>query len=187
MNLQYMLLNDKKTENDIKLNNALQRVANTIIENKIKFTEKKIMLGEIGYYQNALPIIPESRDLLSKSHTIVNIRVNWKKQDFGDMTIDEICEKELKLQYGFNISIVDKGYTRNNYKNKENVWVVFNTESTARKYLDIFNRMFRTAIEQDAINEYKRFKQNPSKRVLTYDKLIDNAYELYDMVDRGEV
>jgi len=187
MNLQYMLLNDKKTVDDTKLNNNLERIAIAIKENKIKFTEKKIMLGEIGYYQNALPIIPESRDLLSKSHTIVNIRVNWKKQDFGDMSIDDICKNELKLQYGFNISIVDKDYTRNNYKNKENVWVVFNTEAAARKNLDLFNRMFRTAIEQDAINEYKRFKQNPAKRVLTYDKLIDNAYELYDMVDNGEL
>lgn len=46
--------------------------------------------------------------------------------------------------------------------------------------------MFRTAIEQDAIDEYKHFKQNPMKRPLTYDKLIDNAYDLYDLVDRGE-
>lgn len=185
MNLQYLLLNDKKTIDDVFLNKALDRAADFIKNNKVKFTDKKTMLGEMGYYHNALPIIPDSRDLLVKPNGIVNMRVNWKKEDFGDKTTDEICQ-ELKLQYGFNVSIVDKGYTRNNFKNKETVWVVFDTLASAEKNLAAFNKMFRTAIEQDAIDEYKRFKQNPKKRPLTYDKLVANAYDLYDLVDQGE-
>lgn len=187
MNLQFMLLNNKKTEDDEKLNAFLEILAEDIKKNKIRFSEKKVMLGDMGYYQNALPIIPESRDVLKKASDICNIQVNWKKKDFGDMTIAEISKNELKQQYGFCISVVDKDYTRNNYKNKEFLWIVFDTENSARKYLAIFNRMFRTAIEQNAIDEYKRFKQNPMKRPLTYDRLVDNAYDLYDMIDRGEI
>ena len=187
MNLQYLLLNDKKTTDDVFLNKALERAADFTKNNKLRFTDKKVMLGDIGYYQNSLPIIPESRDVLTKPNTIVNIRVNWKKQDFGDTPVEKLCEDNvLKLQYGFNVSIVDKDYTRNNFKNKETVWVVFDSLASAEKHLAGFNKMFRTAIEQDAIDEYKRFKQNPKKRPLTYDKLVPNAYDLYDLVDQGE-
>lgn len=185
MNLQYLLLNDKKTTDNIYLNKALDSAAEFVKNNKIKFTDKKIMLGEMGYYHNALPVLPEARDLLLKPTCIVNMRVNWKKESFDGMSVDEISNA-LKLQYGFNVSIVDKGYTRNNYKNKETVWVVFDTLKAAEKNLTAFNKMFRTAIEQDAIDEYKRFKQNPKKRPLTYHKLVPNAYDLYDLVDQGE-
>jgi len=186
MNLQYMLLNNKKTENDEKMNIFLENVAEDIKKLKIRFSEKKVMLGDMGYYQNALPVIPESRDVLKKASSICSIRINWKKEDFGDMSTTEIYD-QLKQQYGFCVSIVDKDYTRNNYKNKESIWIVFDSEKAAEKNLQIFNRMFRTAIEQNAIDEYKRFKQNPMKRPLTYDRLVDNAYDLYDMVDRGEI
>lgn len=186
MNLQYLLLNDKKTDNT-KLNTFLDKVAEDIKIMKPKFSDKKTILGEICYYQNVLPIIPESRDLLKKASNVCKIRVNWKKKDFGNMNINDICEYELKQQYGFCISVVDKDYTRNNFKNREFSWVIFDTEKAATKNLVLFNKMFRTAIEQNCIDEYKKFKQNPMKRPLTYDKLVDNAYELYDMVDRGEI
>ncbi len=185
MNFQYLLLNDKKTSN-AKLNAILKNTADIIKEKRIKFTDKKVILGDIGYYCNALPIIPESRDILKKATDICTMRVNWRKKAFEGMSADEIA-KELKLQYGFCITIVDKDHTRNNYKNKECVWVVFDSELTALRNLNIFNSMFRTAAEQNAIDEYKRFKQNPMKRPLTYDKVIDNAYELYDLVDSGEI
>jgi len=185
MNFQFLLLNDKKTDNG-KINTYLEKVAEVLKSSKVKFSDKKTVLGDIGYYNNCLPIIPESRDLLKKASGLCQIRINWKKKDFGDMSVDEICN-ELKLQYGFCVSIVDKDYTRNNYKNREFVWIVFDTEKAAAKNLVLFNKMFRTAIEQNAIDEYKRFKQNPMKRPLTYDKLVDNAYDLYDMVDNGEI
>ena len=188
MNFQFLLLNNKKTDNP-KLNSYLDKVAEEIKSTKFKLSDKKVMLGDIGYYNNCLPIIPESRDLLKKASNICKMYVNWKRKDFSEYNndIDYICQYELVPQYGFCISIVDKDYTRNNYKNKEFAWVVFNSQSTAEKNMRLFNKMFRTAIEQNAIDEYKRFKQNPMKRPLTYDKLVDNAYELYDMVDRGEI
>jgi len=185
MNFQFLLLNDKKTDN-AKLNNYLDKVAEEIKSTKIKLSDKKVMLGDMGYYHNCLPIIPESRDLLKKASNICPMRVNWKKEAFEGLTSDEIYPL-LKPQYGFCISIVDKDYTRNNYKNREFAWIVFDSEKAAEKNMRLFNKMFRTAIEQNAIDEYKRFKQNPMKRPLTYDKLVDNAYELYDMVDRGEI
>lgn len=185
MNFQYLLLNDKKTDN-AKLNVYLDKVAEEIKSTKIKLSDKKIMLGDMGYYHNCLPIIPESRDLLKKASNICPMRVNWKKEAFEGLTSNEIYDL-LKPQYGFCISIVDKDYTRNNFKNREFAWIVFDNEKSAEKNMKLFNKMFRTAIEQNAIDEYKRFKQNPMKRPLTYDKLVDNAYELYDMVDRGEI
>lgn len=185
MNFQVLLLNNKKTDN-AKLNIYLDKVAEEIKSTKIKLSDKKIILGDAGYYYNCLPIISESRDLLKKASNVCSIRINWKKEAFEGMTADEIYD-QLKPQYGFCISIVDKDYTRNNFKNREFVWVVFDSEKTALKNMRLFNKMFRTAIEQNAIDEYKRFKQNPMKRPLTYDKLVDNAYDLYDMVDRGEI
>lgn len=185
MNLQYLLLNDKKTTSNVRLNNALVDLAEELKRSKLKFSEKKVMLGDMGYYRNVLPIVPESRDLLKKTFNICDIRVNWKKEPFEDMSSDEIYNS-LKPQFGFCVSFVDKDYTRNNFKNKETVWIIYDTKGTAEKALTLFNKMFRTAIEQDAIDEYKHFKQNPMKRPLTYDKLIDNAYDLYDLVDRGE-
>ena len=187
MNFQYLLLNDKKTEN-AKINAYLDSIAEVLRKSKVKFSDKKVMLGDIGYYQNCLPIIPGSRDLLKKASSICKMYVNWKKEDFTNWDFSKIVYPfPLKEQYGFCISIVDKDYTRNNFKNREFVWVVFNSEKAAKENMHLFNKMFRTAIEQNAIDEYKRFKQNPMKRPLTYDKLVDNAYELYDMVDRGEV
>lgn len=185
MNLQCLLVNDKKTENNTRLNNTLQELADEIKANKIELSEKKTILGDMSYYRNCLPIIPEERDLLKKPTSLCQIRVNWKKEPFEGMDSFQISE-QLKVQYGFCIDIVDTGYTRNNFKNKESAWIVFDSENSANKNLRIFNKMFRTAIEQNAIDEYKKFKQNPMKRPLTYDKLVDNAYELYDLVDRGE-
>lgn len=190
MNFQYLLINNKKTDN-AKINNFLNGVAEEIKCSKIKLSDKKIMLGDMGYYNNCLPIIPESRDLLKKASNICKIYVNWKKEDLSNFNLTYPNLNSfifpLKEQYGFCISIVDKDYTRNNFKNREFVWVVFNSKNKAEQAMKLFNKMFRTAIEQNAIDEYKKFKQNPMKRPLTYDKLVDNAYELYDMVDRGEI
>lgn len=185
MNFQFLLLNNKKTDN-LKINMFLDKVAEEIKTTRIKLSDKKIMLGDVGYYHNCLPIIPEARDLLKKPTNVCHMRINWKKEPFEGMTSAEIYD-QLKPQYGFCISIVDKDYTRNNFKNREFAWVIFDTEKAAEKNMKLFNKMFRTSIEQNAIDEYKRFKQNPMKRPLTYDKLVDNAYELYDMIDRGEI
>ena len=46
MNLQFMLLNNKKTEDDEKLNAFLEILAEDIKKNKIRFSEKKVILGE---------------------------------------------------------------------------------------------------------------------------------------------
>lgn len=169
---------------DTKTANKLRGLVETVKKEKIKISDDIILLGEGKYYLNCLPVIPQGRDILKKAKSITPIRINWKQKQFE--SVDDAV-KTLKLQYAWNITIVDEEHTRNNFKNKENVWVVFDTEAKALQYLKVFNDMFRTAIEQDAIDEYKHFKQSPEKRPLTYDKLVDNAYELYAQVDRGEL
>lgn len=199
MNLQYLILEDKATDNE-KLNLILNSIAKEIKDKKIKFAaedkdqnnsknlnkDKRVILGGGVYYKNVLPRIPATRDLYKKPTDIVNIRVNWKQESFEGLSSDDICFR-LPMQYGFCITIVDAGYKRNNYKNSESVWVVFDNKNTAIKHMKVFNKMFRTAIEQDCIDEYKKFKHNIMKRPLTYDKLVPNAYELYDLVDKGEI
>ena len=61
------------------------------------------------------------------------------------------------------------------------------TKEAAEKNTEVFKSMFMTAIEQDCVEEYKKFKQNPDKRILSFDKLVDNAYDLYEQVDKGEL
>ena len=76
---------------------------------------------------------------------------------------------------------------RNKYKNKSTVWVVFDTEKKAKQAMEVFNSMFITAMEQDTVDEYKRFKESPEKRILSFDKILPTAYDLYEAVDKGEM
>lgn len=185
MNLMPIILSDSYSENTL-LNEKIDIIRTSLKENKIRITEKFTPFNETLYFYNALPYIPENRDVLKKANNICTMYVNWKKLEFtGISTTDIINKKLLKKQFGWNISIVDKDHTRNNYKNKQDYWVIFDSYNIADKYLKAFNNMFRTAIEQDAIDEYKKFKINPLKYPLTYDKLIPNAYELYDEIDKG--
>ena len=48
----------------------------------------------------------------------------------------------------------------------------------------LFNKMFYTEIELDTIDEYKKFVKSPDKRVLSFDQIVPNAYELYDEIDK---
>ena len=77
-------------------------------------------------------------------------------------TIDNInnANTELKDQWGWTIVTVDAEHQRNKYKNKSTAWVIFDTEEKAKTYMNLFNKMFITAIEWDAIEEYKKFKKN---------------------------
>ena len=182
MNFMHVILSSKRCDDD-KINKKLDYIDQKIKTDKIKITNNFTKIGNSIYYLNCLPVISDKRDVLKKPNGIINIRINWKNKDFGDISTNEICN-QLKLQYGWCVSTVDVEHTRNNFKNKEVVWVIFDNKDTAEKYMRVFNLMFRTAIEQDAIDEYRRFKQNPTKRVLTFDKLIENAHELYEEVDK---
>jgi len=187
MNLMPFVLSDEefniKNKNIV---NKIEKVKKALKTSKIKIKKVNKKIGDIFYCDNYLPFIKPDRDVLKKSTDVCNIRVNWKGTNFAGMTTDEICNK-LKVQYGWNVTLVDKEHTRNKFKNKNVCWVVFDTEEQAKEALHIFNSMFMTAIELDCIEEYKRFKLNPEKRPLTFDKLVDNAYELYEMVDKGEI
>lgn len=185
MNLMYYVFNDEvlKTK-DTYFKNQINILKEKVIKEKIKLAKKYKKIKSSLYYLNGLPLIDKSRDVLNKSFEVCKIRVNWK-----DVTITDPAkiDKILPEQYGWNISVVDKEHTRNNYQNKEVYWVVFDKKEKAEKALKDFNMMFRTAIEQDCIDEYKHYKQNPSKRILTFNNIISNAYDLYDMVDQGLV
>lgn len=188
MNLMQEVIADVES-NTIKNQYLLERIKKLKAElkkKKIKITKKATLLGDTYYYHNGLPFISEARDVLVKPNTICKMKVNWKAK-----TSDKMSQKdaylELKDQWGWTITIVDAEHQRNKYKNKSIVWAIFDTEEKAKMSMDIFNKMFITAIEWDAIEEYKKFKKNPEKRPLTFDKIIDKeiAYSLYDDVDNG--
>lgn len=169
-----------------KLNERVKRLKEKIKESKYKIDDKFTKLGDTHYYNNCLPLISKARDVLKKPNGICKIRVNWKKKKFEGLSVSEIND-QLKEQWGWNLVIVDAEHTRNKFKNKSVAWVVFDTEEQALDSMNFFNAFFTTAIELDAIEEYKRFKENPEKRPLTFDKLVDNAYDLYEAVDQGEI
>lgn len=187
MNLMFIILSNEefKSKNPY-INKKIAKVKELIKKEKTKFKEEPIYIGNTQYFKNCLPIISKDRDVLTKPTEICKIFVNWKNKDFTGMSVNDIC-KELKPQYTFSTSIVDAEHTRNKFKNKTILWSVFDTEESARKNMRIFNSMFITAIEQDAIDEYKKFKENPEKRPLTFDKLVPNAYKLYNAIDKGEL
>lgn len=184
-----VVMSDVKVKNDC-LNKKIENIRLALKKNKIKITEKYKKVGDQVYYKNAIPYVSNMRDVLTKPKAICKIRVNWGKKTFKGMTVKDILENEaIKPQYGWIIDIVDSDHSRNNYKNKETVWVVFDTEEKAKKAMEVFNEMFLTAIEQDCIEEYKNFKKNPMKRPLTFDKVLgkEQAYPLYELVDKGEI
>lgn len=187
MNLMYpVLLKEEFNCKNKKLNERVRQLKEKLAKNKFKFEEKGVKIGNTEYFHNVLPYIPSARDVLKKPDGVCKIRVNWKKKNFEGMTPSEIFD-QLKPQYGWSIEIVDAEHSRNKFKNRSIAWVVFDKEEDAKKYMSCFNSLFITAIEQDAINEYKKFRENPEKRPLTFDKIIDNAYELYEQVDKGEI
>ena len=110
--------------------------------------------------------------------------INWNKESFTGLSTDEILKK-LKKQYGWTVTVVDADHKRNKFKNKNIIWVIFDSSEEASRNMNLFNSMFITAMELDCINEYKKFKQSPDKRPLTFDKLCNTAYDLYDQIDKG--
>ena len=187
MNLMYAVLNNQEVKfKNKKISNKVLQLKEKVKKSKIKISEKVTKLGNTFYYNNCLPYIPKDRDVLKKPNDLCSIRVNWKKQPLGTMTIEEAVNS-LKEQWGWNVSTVDADHTRNKFKNKADAWIVFDTKEKAEEAMNLFNSLFITAIELDAIEEYRRFKENPEKRPLTFDKQIPNYGELYDMVDNHEI
>lgn len=184
MNLMYLALNPDSKLKDEKYNAKLQAVKDLLKKSKIKISDKYTKVGNTLYYKNCLPMIEETRDLLTKPTAPCKIRVNWKGEKFTGMSTSEIVKK-LPEYWGWVISVVDADYKRNKYKNKSDMWVVFKTEQECREAQSLFNKMFYTEIELDTIDEYKKFIKNPEKRILSFDQIVPNAYELYDEVDKN--
>ena len=188
MNFMTIILNEKVlTAKNKKIASKLEIVKDTIKKEKLKISKTLKKVGTSMYCVNAMPYISADRDVLKKPDEVCSVRINWKQKSFEGMTTDEIV-KELKQQWCWYTTVVDEEHTRNKFKNKDVICVVFDDKDEAEKSLKVFNNMFLTAIEQDCIEEYKKFKQNPDKRPLTFDKIIGpKAYELYDQVDKGEI
>lgn len=160
--------------NALKLNSA---------QGKIGISDQGVLLGDTYYYNNKLPFISEARDVLKKPNCVCKMRINWNNERFDTPT----AYLSLKEQWGFSVIVVDAEHQRNKFKNKSNIWVIFDKKEDAEQNMKLFNEMFVTAMEWDCIEEYRRFKKNPDKRPLTFDQLLDKnvAYHLYDLVDKG--
>lgn len=187
MNLMYFVTSNEKFNcKNKKIIEKIDILKEKFKKAKIKISDKFVRLKDTFYYDNCLPYISKDRDVLKKPTELCKIYVNWKKRPLNGMTAEEMINT-LKPQWGWTISTVDAEHTRNKFKNKSEVWVVFDSEEKAKKAMSLFNSLFITAIELDAIEEYKRFKENPEKRPLTFDKLVPNYAELYDAVDKHEI
>ena len=187
MNFMSMVLDEKEvSKRDKKLIKKVEELKELVKKEHIKINKSLKRLGKSTYCLNSMPYIPKSRDVLIKPSEVCSIRVNWKKKSFEGMSTDDII-KELKVQWCWYTAIVDEEHSRNKYKNKDTICVVFDSEEKAKKYMNVFNKLFMTAIEKDCVEEYKKFKLNPDKRILSFDKLVNNAYELYEAVDKGEL
>lgn len=184
MNLMYAALNDVMFKNE-KVNIKVNDLKKFIKDKNIKFTTSYTKIGDILYYKNCLPSIGKNRDVLIKPTDVCKIYLNWNNKNLTGLPTDEVL-KLLKEQYGWSFSTVDADHKRNKYKNKSFSWVVYDSKEEAEESMKLFNSMFITAIEWDTIEEYKRFKENPEKRQLTFDQQVPNAYELYEAVDNGE-
>lgn len=185
MNLMYPFISNTKIKvKDAKLVQKFNSLCEIWKNEKISISDNFIKLGTTPYYLNVLPMIKKNRDVLQKPTEICEIRINWKKESFTGLSTDEILKK-LQKQYGWTVTVVDADHKRNKFKNKNIIWVIFDSLEEASRNMNIFNSMFITAMELDCIDEYKKFKQNPDKRPLTFDKLCNTAYELYDQIDKG--
>ena len=185
MNLMHTVLSSPTATVKSKKYGARERVTKgreLLNKYKIKISDEYIKLGETPYFHNCLPRIVKTRDVLKKPLQVCKMRVNWKRK---------VCTSEeymsLKEQYGWTAVIVDSEHTRNKYKNKSTIWVIFDSEKKAQQAMELFNTLFITAMEQDTVDEYKRFRENPDKRVLSFDKILPTAYDLYEAVDKGEM
>lgn len=184
MNLMHVILASAEGNVKSKKYGAREKVVKgreLLNKYRLKVSDEYIKLGETPYFYNCLPKIVKTRDVLTKPLQVCKMRVNWKRKV---CTPDDYLQ--LKEQYGWTTVIVDSEHTRNKYKNKSTVWVIFDTEKKAKQAMEAFNSMFITAMEQDTIDEYKHFRENPEKRVLSFDKILPTAYELYEAVDKGE-
>jgi hypothetical protein len=184
MNLMYAAQNNIITNNP-KINVKIENLMKLIEDKNLRFTSKYSKLGDVFYYENALPIIGKNRDVLTKPTDVCKIYLNWNRKNFSNLNTEEIVNS-LHQQYGWSLTTVDADHKRNKFKNKSDIWVLFDSEEEAEEYRKYFNKMFITALEWDTIEEYKRFKENPEKRPLTFDQQTPNAYELYEAVDNGE-
>lgn len=182
MNLMHLAMSKTFTK-DQKINKKIENLILKLNNCKYTFSKDISDIGNGFYYNNCLPIISANRDVLQKDRSVCKMWVNWNKKDYNH---DDI--KNINFQYGFNVITVDAGYKRNKYQNKEIAWVVYDSEQEALEALDFFNSFFLTSLEIDAINEYKKCKQSPDKRPLTFDQVIGpSVYKLYEQVDNGEL
>ena len=184
MNFMHLAMSKTFTK-DPKMNKKIENLIFKLNDTKYTFADHPIDKGNGFYYNNALPIVSANRDVLEKDKEVCKMWVNWGGTGCG-CTYDLV--NNYNAQYGFKVITVDAGYKRNKYQNKESAWVVYNTADEAINAMKFFNSFFLTALEIDAINEYKKCKQSPDKRPLTFDQVIGpSVYDLYEQVDNNEL
>lgn len=186
MNFMSIALSEEKDIKDPILSKRIALIRDKISKCNIKIDNKFSRISEMHYYNNIIPLVSPSRDVLKKPTAICHIKVNWKRKPFVKYSLEEINET-LQPQWGWSAQVVDVEHSRNKFKNKTVLWAVFDTEEDAKKSMELFNLMFMTAMEYDCVEEYKKFKECPDKRPLTFDQICPTAYELYELVDKGEL
>ena len=173
MNLMYKVLNQSQNETD----NLILSLRQEMVDKKIKIVDNpeqtnflKAKNGpiksngkDIFYYLNSIPKILKNRDVFKKPNAICEIKVDLE----GKLTPENYKNEydKLKTRYCFTFSTCQAPYTKASMKYKHYYTILFDNKSTCEKYLEWFNKCFKTIQEQEAEKEELSKKMNMYKKI----------------------
>jgi len=179
MNYMYKVLDQAIKSDDLILSLRQEMLAKKIkIVNNPEQTEfKKSKNGPIKvsnnntfYYLNSIPQILKNRDVFKKPTSISEIKVDLD----GIITPENYGEAfgKLKTRYCFTFSTCQAPYTKASMKYPHYYTIIFDSMLTCEKYMEWFNKCFKTIQEQEAEEE------DIAKRVAIYKKIYEAKEEL---------
>ena len=103
------------------------------------------------YYLNNIPQILKNRDVFKKPTSISEIKMDLDgtvtPENYGEMI------NKLKTRYCFTFSTCQAPYTKASMKYPHYYTIMFDNKLTCEKYMEWFNKCFKTIQEQEAEEE----------------------------------
>lgn len=172
MNYMYKIFDESIKPDDLTLDLTKEMVDSKIkvVQNPEQTDFKKAKNGPVKsngkdtfYYLNNIPQILKNRDVFRKPTSISEIKIDLE----GKLTPENYNEEmsKLKTRYCFTFSTCQAPYTKASMKYPHYYTIMFDNESTCRKYMEWFNKCFKTIQEQEAEEE------DMKKRLEVYEKV----------------